>query len=78
MTNINAAWSRPDDNGIRSFLPHGRAKKVRFILKDKDGNVVDRCGVQNVSEDIKDTYNELVRLHGGGEFTYELGEHISF
>lgn len=65
-------FSKPDELGIRSFLPYGKAKRVRFFLLNEVGEVVDRCGVANVASAIEATFNELVKQNGGGTFTYEL------
>ena len=74
MSNTKAKWSAKDEQGIRSFLPYGDAKSVRFLLINADLVIVDRCSVCNVAEDIADTFNELVRIHGGGVFIYQLEE----
>jgi hypothetical protein len=73
-TNTSPQWSKKDEQGVRSFLPYGNAKSVRMVLKNKDGEIVDRCGVTNVEADIRDTFNELVKHHKGDVFTYELSE----
>lgn len=77
-TSTAAKWSAHDEQGIRSFLPYGDAKRVRFILLDGDGNEVDRCGVANTSAAIKATFDELVRQNNGDSaFAYKLGETLA-
>ena len=72
-------WSKRDEQGVRSFLPYGKATRRRFLLKNAEGVVIDRCGVHNTEEAIAATFAELCRLEqvrgvDTTGFTFELGE----
>lgn len=64
---------------VRDLTPHRNVKRVRMILKDRDGNVIDRCAVANLPAVIADTFAELLRLRkrdgkATDGVTYELAD----
>lgn len=65
-----AKWIKDRETGELTFDPYGGAKRVRMIFLDGD-KVVEKCGVANLPEAIKATFNELCRLHVRDGFSIE-------